>query len=46
VITAVDGIDVLTMDELITALRRVGGGDSITVSLSDGQTVTATLASR
>lgn len=46
VITAVDGIDVLTMDELITALRRIGGGDSITVSLSDGQTVTATLASR
>ena len=28
---AVDGIDVLTMDELITALRRVGGGDSITI---------------
>ena len=46
VITAVDGIDVLTMDELITALRRVGGGDSITVSLSDGRTVVATLTSR
>ena len=46
VITAVDGIDVLTMDELITALRRVGGGDSISVSLNDGQIVTATLASR
>jgi putative serine protease PepD len=46
VITAVDGIDVLTMDELITALRRVGGGDSISVSLNDGQIVTVTLASR
>ena len=46
VITAVDGIDVLTMDELITALRRVGGGDSMTLSLSDGRTVTPTLASR
>ena len=46
VITAVDGIDVLTMDELITALRRVGGGDSITISLSDGRTVVATLTSR
>lgn len=46
VITAVDGIDVLTMDELITALRRVGGGDSIIISLSDGRTVTPTLASR
>ena len=46
VITAVDGFDVLTMDELITALRRVGGGDSITISLNDGRTVTPTLASR
>ena len=46
VITAVDGTDVLTMDELITALRRVGGGDSIIVSLNDGQMVTTTLASR
>jgi putative serine protease PepD len=46
VITAVDGIDVLTMDELITALRRVGGGESITVSLSNGQIVTTTVASR
>ena len=46
VITAVEGIDVLTMDELITALRRVSGGDSITISLSDGRTVTPTLASR
>ena len=46
VITAVDGIAVLTMDELITALRGVGGGDLITISLSDGRTVTPTLASR
>jgi hypothetical protein len=34
------------MDELITALRRVGGGESITVSLSNGQIVTTTVASR
>jgi putative serine protease PepD len=46
VITAVDRTDVLTMDELITALRRVGGGESITVSLGDGQTVNPTVASR
>ena len=46
VITAVDGINVLTMDELITALRRVGGGESINISLSDGRAVTPTLASR
>jgi S1-C subfamily serine protease len=46
VITAVDGTDVLTMDELITALRHVGAGDVVTVSLSDGRTVTVTLAPR
>ena len=46
VITAVDGTAVLTMDELITALRRVGAGDVVEISLSDGRTVTPTLASR
>ena len=46
VITAVDGTAVLTMDELITALRRVGAGDIVEISLSDGRTVTPTLASR
>lgn len=46
VITAVDGTDVLTMDELITALRRVGAGDIVEISLSDGRVVTPTLASR
>lgn len=46
VITAVDGKSVLTMDELITALRRVDAGDTVELSLSGGRTVTATLASR
>lgn len=46
VITAVDGSSVLTMDELITALRRVGSGDTVQLSLADGRTVTPTLDSR
>ena len=46
VITAVDGTDVLTMDELITALRGVGGGDTVEISLRDGRVVTPTLESR
>lgn len=46
VITAVDGTSVLTMDELITALRRVGAGDTVDVALADGRTVQPTLASR
>ncbi len=46
VITAVDGTSVLTMDELITALRRVGSGDTVELSLSDGRMVTPTLDAR
>lgn len=46
VITAIDGTAVLTMDELITALRRVGAGDSVTVSLRENAPVTVTLAIR
>lgn len=46
VIAAVDGTAVLTMDELITALRRVSAGDAVEISLSDGRMVMPTLASR
>jgi len=46
VITAVNGTTVLTMDELITALRRVGAGDSVIVSLQGNDPVTVTLAAR
>ena len=46
VITAIDGTAVLTMDELIAALRRVGAGDSVTVSLRENAAVTVTLAIR
>lgn len=46
VITAIDGVTVLTMDELITALRRVGAGDSIAISLQVGDPVAVTLATR
>lgn len=46
VVTAIDGAAVLTMDELITALRRVSAGDSVAVSLQDGDPVAVTLATR
>ncbi len=46
VITAIDGGAVLTMDELITALRRVSAGDSVEVSLQEGGPVAVTLATR
>ncbi len=46
VITAIDGTAVLTMDELITALRRVGAGDSVAVSLRGTDPVVVTLATR
>ncbi len=46
VITAIDGTAVLTMDELITALRRVGAGDSVAVSLRGSSPVSVTLATR
>lgn len=46
VITAVNGTTVLTMDELITALRRVGAGDLVIVSLQGNDPVTVTLAAR
>ena len=46
VITAINGTAVLTMDELITALRRVGAGDSVAVSLRGADPVIVTLATR
>jgi C-terminal processing protease CtpA/Prc len=46
VVTAIDGAAVLTMDELFTTLRRVGAGDSVAVSLQDGDPVAVTLATR
>ncbi|MFV9671662.1 MAG: S1C family serine protease [Acidimicrobiia bacterium] len=46
VITAIDGAAVLTMDELITALRRVSAGDSVAVSLQERGPVAVTLATR
>jgi len=46
VITAINGTAVLTMDELITALRRVGAGDSVAVSLRGSSPVNVTLATR
>jgi putative serine protease PepD len=45
VITAVEGVPVRTMDELITALRRVGVGDSVSVLLGNGATLAITLGS-
>lgn len=46
VITAIDGTDVRTMDELVTALRRVGAGDSVVVSIAGRDPLTVTLATR
>jgi putative serine protease PepD len=46
VITAVNDSPVLTMDELITALRRVGAGESVLVSLRGNDPVAVTLATR
>jgi PDZ domain-containing secreted protein len=46
VITAIDGTDIRTMDELITALRRVGAGDSVVVSIAGRDPLTVTLSSR
>ncbi len=46
VITAIDGTAVRTMDELITALRRVGAGDSIIVSIAGGGPLTVILSTR
>ena len=46
VITAVNDSPVLTMDELITALRRVSAGDSVLVSLKGVDPVPVTLATR
>jgi hypothetical protein len=34
------------MDELITALRRVGAGDSIILSIAGGRPLTVTLSTR
>ena len=45
VITAVEGVPVRTMDELITALRRVGVGDSVSLLLGNGSTLAITLGS-
>jgi S1-C subfamily serine protease len=46
VITAINGTAVLTMDELITALRRVSAGDSVAVSLRGTDPVLVTLTTR
>ena len=46
VITAVDGKDVRTMDELISILRTVSAGDTVTISVVDAEPVSVTLADR
>ncbi len=46
VITSVDGVPVRTMDELITALRHYSAGETVTVQLTDGGTVTLELGAR
>ena len=46
VITSVDGVPVRTMDELITALRHYSAGQTVTVELTDGGTVTLELGAR
>ncbi len=46
VITAVDGVTVRTMDELISVLRTDSAGDTVRVSLSGTSPVSVTLADR
>ncbi len=46
VITSIDGVPVRTMDELITALRHYSAGETVTVELTDGGTVTLQLGAR
>ena len=46
VISSITGIEVRTMDELITALRVFRSGDTIEVTLADGSTESLTLTSR
>lgn len=46
VITSINGVPVLTIDELVTTLRHVRAGDPVNVELSDGRTVTSALSSR
>ncbi|MEA3501951.1 MAG: trypsin-like peptidase domain-containing protein [Actinomycetota bacterium] len=46
VITSIDGNAVRTMDELITALRKVAAGESVIVSIAGGDPLTVTLATR
>jgi len=46
VITFVDGVPVRTMDELITALHHYSAGETVTVQLTDGGTVTLELGAR
>jgi putative serine protease PepD len=45
VITAVGDVPVRTMDELISAFRRVGAGDSVVLHLGSGSTLEVTLGS-
>lgn len=46
VITSVDGVPVRTMDELITALRHHSAGETVTIALTDGGTVTVQLGAQ
>ena len=46
VITSIDDVPVRTMDELITALRHYSAGETVTIELTDGETVTLQLGAR
>ena len=46
VIASVDGVPVRTMDELITALRHHSAGETVTIALTDGGTVTVQLGAQ
>ena len=46
VITAIDGVAVRTMDELITALRHYGAGDTAQLAFSDTAPITLRLGAR
>jgi putative serine protease PepD len=43
VITAVGDVPVRTMDELITAFRRLGAGETVTLHFGDGTSAEVTL---
>jgi S1-C subfamily serine protease len=46
VITAADGVPILTMDELITFLRHYGAGDTVTIEFTDAASLTLQLGAR